>query len=92
MKTIFLGVEGMALEALAAIARKGSRVQLTADAEKQIQKCRSLIERWVQEERRIYGITTGFGALSDVAISKKDTRQLQKNVLMSHAAGVRKTL
>jgi len=88
MKTIFLGVEGMTLENLAAIAREGIRVQLTADAEKQIQKSRLLIERWVQEERTIYGITTGFGALSDVAISKKDTRRLQKNILMSHAAGV----
>jgi len=88
MKTIFLGVEGMTLDNLAAIARNGAQVQLTADAEKQIQKGRVLIERWVQEERRIYGITTGFGALSDVAISKQDTRQLQKNILMSHAAGV----
>jgi histidine ammonia-lyase len=88
MKTIFLGVEGMTLENLVAIARKGTPVQLTADAEKQIQKSRVLIERWVQEERRIYGITTGFGALSEVAISKEDTRQLQKNILMSHAAGV----
>jgi len=88
MKTIFLGVEGMTLENLVAIAQDGAQVQLTADAEKQIQKSRSLIERWVQEEKTIYGITTGFGALSDVTISKEDTRQLQKNVLMSHAAGV----
>ena len=88
MKTIFLGVEGMTLENLVAIAQDGAQVQLTADAEKQIQKSRWLIERWVQEEKTIYGITTGFGALSDVTISKEDTRQLQKNVLMSHAAGV----
>ncbi len=90
MKPIYLGVEGMTLENLIAIARKGTQVQLTADAEKQIQKSRHLIEQWVQDEKRIYGITTGFGALSDVAISKGDTRQLQKNILMSHAAGVGK--
>ena len=90
MKTIYLGVEGMTLDHLIAIARRGAQVQLTADAEKQIQKSRQLIERWVQEERRIYGITTGFGALSDVSISKTDTRRLQKNILMSHAAGVGK--
>ena len=88
MKTIFLGVEGMELEHLIAIARHGAQVQLTTDAEKQIQKSRHLIDRWVQEEKRIYRITTGFGALSDVAISKEDTRQLQENVLKSHAAGV----
>ena len=90
MKPIYLGVEGMTLENLIAIARKGTQVQLTADAEKQIQKSRHLIEQWVHDEKRIYGITTGFGALSDVAISKGDTRQLQKNILMSHAAGVGK--
>jgi histidine ammonia-lyase len=90
MKTLFLGVEGMTLENLIAIVRNGAQVQLTADAEKQVQKSRHLIERWVQDEKRIYGITTGFGALSDVAISKGDTRQLQKNILMSHSAGVGK--
>ena len=90
MKRIFLGVEGMTLENLIAIARRGVRVQLTADAEKQILKSRHLIDRWVRDEKRIYGITTGFGALSNVAISKADTRRLQKNILMSHAAGVGK--
>jgi histidine ammonia-lyase len=90
MKTIFLGVEGMTLGNLIAIARNGAQVQLTADAEKQILKSRHLIEQWVRDEKRIYGITTGFGALSDVAISKADTRRLQKNILMSHAAGVGK--
>ncbi|OPX35985.1 MAG: histidine ammonia-lyase, partial [Desulfobacteraceae bacterium 4484_190.2] len=49
---------------------------------------RKLIEHWVQEEKIIYGVTTGFGALSDVIISKEDTWQLQENILMSHAAGV----
>jgi histidine ammonia-lyase len=88
MKTIFLGVEGMTLENLIAIARNRGQVQLTTDAEEQILKSRHLIDRWVQDEKRIYGVTTGFGALSDVAISKKDTRKLQKNILMSHAAGV----
>jgi len=42
----------------------------------------------VAEERRIYGVTTGFRALSDVPISRKDTRRLQENILMSHASGV----
>jgi histidine ammonia-lyase len=50
------------------------------------------VDRWVREERRIYGVTTGFGALSDVAISGKDTRRLQENILMSHAAGVGRPL
>ncbi len=88
MKEIFVGMEEMTLEDLANISRQGVKVQLTKGSQKRIKKARKLIEQLVQEEKSIYGVTTGFGALSDVAISKKDTRQLQKNILMSHAAGV----
>jgi len=88
MKTIALGYEGLALEELISIARDGARVKLTEGAMQRIRKTRELVESWVADEKTIYGITTGFGALSDVAISKKDTRRLQENVLMSHAAGV----
>ena len=88
MKTISLGSDGMVLEDLVAIARGGKHVKLTKKSEKKIRQARALIDQWVAEEKTIYGITTGFGALSDVAISRKDTRKLQKNILMSHAAGV----
>ncbi len=88
MKEIFVGMEGMTLEDLANISRQGVKVQLTKGSKKRIKKTRELIEQLVQEEKSIYGVTTGFGALSDVAISKKDTRQLQENILMSHSAGV----
>ncbi len=88
MEEIFLGVDGMTMEDLVAIARYEAKVRLTEESEKRILSTRKLIEHWVQEEKIIYGVTTGFGALSDVIISKEDTWQLQKNILMSHAAGV----
>ena len=88
MKAISLGFDGMTLADLVAIARGGAQAKLTQGAEERIRKTRRLIEKWVEDEKTIYGITTGFGALSDVAISKKDTRRLQENILMSHAAGV----
>lgn len=88
MKEIFLGIDGMVLEDLIAIARRGAKVRLTEEAKERIRSARQLIDKWVVEERVVYGITTGFGALSDKTISKKDTRVLQENILMSHAAGV----
>jgi len=88
MKTISLGFDGMTLDNLVAIARDGVQVKLTEGSEKRLRQTRQLVEDWVENERTIYGITTGFGALSDVVISKKDTRKLQDNILMSHAAGV----
>jgi histidine ammonia-lyase len=87
MKPIAIGMEKMTLEDLVNIARHGAEVQLTQESESRIVKTRELIEKWVDEEKSIYGVTTGFGALSDVSISKKDTRQLQQNILLSHSAG-----
>jgi histidine ammonia-lyase len=87
MKPVVIGMEKMTLEALMSIARHGARVQLSEASVQRINEARQLIEQWVKEEKSIYGVTTGFGALSDVAISKKDTRQLQQNILMSHSAG-----
>ena len=88
MREILLGLEEMTLEHLVAIAREGARVRLSAEAEGLIRASRKLVEQWVQEGRIVYGITTGFGALSDVTISRENSRSLQENVLMSHAAGV----
>jgi len=87
MKPVMIGMEKMTLEDLVSIARHGFKVQLTKASVQRINEARQLIEQWVKEEKSIYGVTTGFGALSDVAISRKDTRQLQKNILMSHSAG-----
>ncbi len=92
MQAISIGFDGMTLEDLTVIARGGARVRLGQGAEKRIRKTRALVDKWVEDEKTIYGITTGFGALSDVVISKKDTRLLQENVLMSHSAGVGKPL
>jgi histidine ammonia-lyase len=87
MKEIMISTAPTSLEDLVAIARQGARLRLTEDARNRVAKARHLIEQWVREGRTIYGVTTGFGALSDVVISKEDTRQLQENVLLSHAAG-----
>ena len=88
MREIMLGMEEMTLAHLVAIARDGAGIRLSEESEELIRASRKLVEQWVQEGRVVYGITTGFGALSDVTISRENSRSLQENVLMSHAAGV----
>ena len=88
MDTITIDTDGLTIEDLVRVARGGAGVAFSEDAGRRIDAARALIDRWVHEGRRIYGVTTGFGALSDVAISARDTRRLQANILMSHAAGV----
>lgn len=89
---ILIGERELDIKDIVDIARNGSKIRLGRVAEDRIRSARKLIEKWVQEGAVIYGITTGFGALSDVRISRKDIQRLQRNILMSHAAGVGKPL
>jgi histidine ammonia-lyase len=49
---------------------------------------RKTVERAVERGDRVYGITTGFGRFADVAIPPDRLRELQQNLIRSHAAGV----
>src|SRR5208337_5063658 len=88
MRQIVLGVDGMSLEDLVAVAAQGAGVRLAKESEERIIKCRALVDKWLREGRIIYGVTTGFGALSDVKIPAQASGLLQQNILLSHSAGV----
>lgn len=85
---ILLHGNGFQLEELVRIARHNAGIGISEESVARIHKARELIEKWVMKGERIYGVTTGFGALSSVTISYEDTRELQKNILFSHSAGV----
>jgi histidine ammonia-lyase len=65
-------------------------VPLTLDeaALPRLQRSRAAVEQLVREERVVYGITTGFGRFKDKIISPAETKQLQLNLVRSHAVGV----
>jgi len=78
----------MTLDQLEAIARKGARVKIPSKIAGEFDQGRALLDKWVKQGRQIYGVNTGFGALSTVTISGDDIIKLQRNILLSHAAGV----
>ena len=62
---------------------------LSDEAKNRIQKCRDYLNRKMETQKEpIYGVTTGFGSLCNISISKEQLSQLQKNLVMSHACGV----
>lgn len=63
-------------------------IGLSTSARNKMKKSRLYIEREIKKGAVIYGVNTGFGALSAVSISKKDIVDLQRNLLRSHSAGV----
>ncbi len=53
-----------------------------------MQRARELVERHVARGDVVYGLTTGFGKLKNVAIPAADLAQLQENLVVSHCCGV----
>ncbi len=66
----------------------GRSVQLDPAALPKIARSRAAVEQLVAEGRVAYGITTGFGRFKDKIISSDEVRQLQVNLVRSHAVGV----
>ncbi len=70
------------------VARFGASTALAPEARSAIAASRAYIDRLVAEDRVVYGVTTGFGKLANRKIAPQDVRQLQRNLIMSHAIGV----
>jgi histidine ammonia-lyase len=83
-------IDGQALSSadVLAAARHYAQVTLGDEARQRIRSARVLIDQITEEDRRVYGVTTGFGHLSRVSIPHDQLVQLQQNLLRSHAAGV----
>jgi len=70
------------------ILKENGRIALSEEAEQRITKCRKYLDKkLLSVHSPIYGINTGFGALHNMNISKKDYSKLQTNLLCSHACG-----
>ena len=86
-----LGDAPLTLEDIAAVARGGRRAHLGAAARAAMHRARRMIDDVVARgdaAPAVYGVNTGFGALAEVRISAGEVRQLQQNLVRSHAAGV----
>ena len=70
------------------VARYRAPAALAREARSAIVASRDYVDALVAADRTVYGITTGFGRLASVRIAAADVRQLQRNLLLSHAMGV----
>jgi histidine ammonia-lyase len=70
------------------VALRGAKVALAPDAIDRMKASRAVVDRLVASGATAYGINTGFGKLASVRISVEQVRQLQVNLVRSHACGV----
>jgi len=87
-KIIVLTEEGLTIEDVCKIVNDDYQLELSEGVIKKIKLARKAIEKAVESGQKIYGITTGFGALRDIVIEEKDAALLQTNLIRSHALGV----
>lgn len=80
----------MTLEQVVHVARSNAPTSIDKNALAQTKNGRIVLERLLREKGEIYGVNTGFGALSNLKIPDKDLKTLQTNLIRSHAASVGK--
>jgi histidine ammonia-lyase len=79
----------LALDDVGRVASGDERqFELTVEARDRVQLARSYVEDLLQQNERIYGVTTGFGRLSEVFISAARRSELQVNLIRSHCCGI----
>ena len=88
MKALHINGNDLTLEAVREVAVEGRPVLLAPDAREGVDKARAVVEEIVRGNRVSYAITTGVGKLSDVRIAGDQIRELQVNLVRSHAVGV----
>lgn len=76
------------LESFIRVVKYGEEIKLSQIATEKVIKSRQYVEEIVNNEKVVYGITTGFGKFSDVLISNDETMDLQRNLIISHSCGV----
>src|SRR6186997_2347568 len=83
-----LAGQPLSLSDLARVAVENAPVEIAASATEPIHASRRVIEAITEGDAVVYGVNTGFGKLSEVHIARGDLRQLQLNLVRSHACGV----
>lgn len=70
------------------IAVGDGAVELGDRAVERLRQTRDRLEGWIEEGRRIYGVTTGFGPLADTLVGAEEREVLQENLVYHLATGV----
>lgn len=85
--TVTVGIPGLSIEEVVAVARHGAPVALDPAALEEVERSRAIVDGLAADPNPHYGISTGFGALATTFIAADRRAQLQASLVRSHAAG-----
>ena len=78
----------ISIEDVINVARNGYQVKFSKEYIERVNKCSKLVEKFSDEERVVYGITTGLGDNCGKFISKEEREIIQRNNILSHVTSV----
>jgi histidine ammonia-lyase len=89
LNTLLLDGRSLSLEDLVSLFQgDGVRLEVAPDALERARASRRWVDEHVAAGDVVYGLTTGFGKLKDVAIPREELETLQRNLVLSHCCGV----
>jgi histidine ammonia-lyase len=88
MKTVVLDGNHLTLEDVVEVAEGRAEVRIAPSVARKVKRSRDFIEKALAQGEKIYGVTTGFGLLSDQVIDQSQIEDLQRNLIRSHSVGV----
>ena len=88
MNTITLTPGATSLDQLRQVYRAGLSARLDEAARPAVERAAAQVAAAARGGKAVYGVNTGFGKLASVKIRPEDTATLQRNLILSHCAGV----
>jgi len=85
---IVLDGDNVTIKEIEKVLFQSHSVKASDESWNKVKSSRKVVEDITDEGKVVYGVTTGFGKMSDVLIDSKDTEKLQLNLIRNHSSGV----
>jgi len=86
--TLLLDGNSLTTRDVLQVARTNLKAGLGSSARKRMKESRKWVDKAIRQHDAVYGVTTGFGAFQNVSIPPENLRKVQRNMILSHCAGV----
>ncbi|MEY4544204.1 MAG: Histidine ammonia-lyase [Pseudomonadota bacterium] len=87
-EVLALSGEALSVADVERVARQGLRVVLSPAGRERLLGSHATLTHALRQDEPLYGVNTGFGSLAKVRIDADDLREVQRNLILSHAAGL----
>ena len=85
---VVINGKSLTIDKVVEVARKKTEISVSEKSWNKINSCRKMLEEKISNHEIMYGITTGIGEFSEVTLDPNQTKEFQKLLIYSHAAGI----